>query len=258
MGWTDYVLGAGAGAAAGAPGGPWGAAIGGGIGLLGAILHKGPAGAPAEDPAVRNAALADVAQLRAQANGTGGPTAVDRMLALQTARATAGQYAIGNTIQSRTPGAAARIASEGARDVATSGAEQATMAKMQEQQQARQQLIGADASLRSGDLAAMTLKYNADQAAASQSNIYNGSLLAGAAAGGMRAMTPAPVAPGAGPAVPMAAPTPGLNASYAPAVSPTPGPSFGPMAPVAAAPQDEQSYAWSPYYRSPSVSVGQR
>lgn len=249
-------MGAGAGAVAGGSvGGPWGAAIGGGVGLLGAILHKGPPGAPSEDPAVRDAAIADVANLRATANGTAGPSAVDRMLALQTARATAGQYAIGDTLQSRTPGAAARTASEGARDIATSGAEQAAVAKMQERQQAQQQLIGADASLRSGDLAAITAKYNANVAAAASTNLYNGSLLSGAAAGGVRALTPtaAPAAP-----APAMVATPGLNASYAPTALPTPAPSFGPVAPVAAAPQGDQSYAWGPYYRSPSVSTGQR
>lgn len=239
-------MGAAGGAAAGAPGGPWGAAIGGGIGLLGALLHKGPAAAPQEDPAVRGAALADVAALRAQANGTAGPSAVDRMLALQTARATAGQYAIGNTLQSRTPGAAARVATEGARDVQTQGTEQATMAKMQEQQQARAQLTSADAQLRSGDLAALTAQYNANTAATANQNLYNGSILSGAAAGGMRALTPAPAAP-AVPAAPMASLTPGA------APAPTPAPSFAAPAPVISADQGSQDYAWSPYYRPQSV-----
>lgn len=255
MGWMDYVMGAGSGAAAGgAIGGPWGAAIGGGIGLLGAILHKGPAGAPAEDPAVRSAALADVANLRAAANGTNGPSAVDRMLALQTARATAGQYAIGDTLQSRTPGAAARIASEGARDVQTQGAEQAATVKMQEQQQARQQLTAADASLRSGDMAAITAKYNADTAAAAQQNLYQGSLLSGAAAGGARALAPTPGAAVA----PVAAPAPSLSTLPAAPPAPTPAPTFAAPAPVIAAPPGDQTYAYTPYYRSPSVSVGQR
>ncbi len=140
-----------------------------------------PAPPPASGPQNQQDALALV---HAAATGQT-PSAADAELKAQTARNVAGAYALANTVRSRTPAAAARLAVQGADQANAQATEQGVAQRAQEQQVAQQQYLAGTSAARQGDIA----QEGIDQQVAQSKNAFLGGLVGGLGSAGIAAVS---------------------------------------------------------------------